>query len=74
MSIKWSLLYKMTGSLWLDLRSSFNNLASNLVHVVSNSEVDSLQIVRTCHVMSSYSQKTYQKLTRKLIVNPYHYN
>ena len=47
MSIKWSLLYKMTGSLWLGLGDHlFNNLASNLVHVVSNSDVDSLQIVR----------------------------
>ena len=47
MSIKWSLLYKMTGSLWLGLGDHlFNNLASNLVHVVSNSEGDSLQIVR----------------------------
>lgn len=47
MSIKWSLLYKMTGSLWFGLGDHlFNNLASNLLHVVSNSEVDSLQIVR----------------------------
>ena len=47
MSIKWSLLYKMTGSLWLGLGDHlFNNLASNLVHVISNSDVDSLQIVR----------------------------
>lgn len=47
MSIKWSLVYKMTGSLWFGLGDHFfNNLASNLVHVVSNSEADSLQIVR----------------------------
>ena len=47
MSIKWSLLYKMTGSLWFGLGDHlFNNLASNLLHVISNSEVDSLQIVR----------------------------
>lgn len=47
MSIKWSLLYKMTGSLWLGLGDHlFNNLASNLLHVISNSEVDGLQIVR----------------------------
>ena len=47
MSIKWSLLYKITGSLWFGLGDHFfNNLASNLVHVVSNSEADSLQIVR----------------------------
>ena len=47
MSIKWSLLYKMTGSLWLGLGDHlFNNIASNMIHVVSNSEADSLQIVR----------------------------
>lgn len=47
MSIKWSLLYKMTGSLWFGLGDHFfNNLASNLVHVISNSESDGLQIVR----------------------------
>lgn len=47
MSIKWSLLYKMTGSLWFGLGDHFfNNLASNLVHVISNSEADGLQIVR----------------------------
>ena len=41
------LALQMTGSLWLGLGDHlFNNLASNLVHVVSNSEVDSLQIVR----------------------------
>lgn len=47
MSIKWSLLYKMTGSLWFGLGDHlFNNLASNLLHVISNSEVDGLQIAR----------------------------
>ena len=30
----------------MSIKWSFNNLASNLVHVVSNSEADSLQIVR----------------------------
>ena len=43
MSIKRSLLYKMTGSLWLGLGDHlFNNLASNLSMLPSNSEVDSL--------------------------------
>lgn len=48
MSIKWSLLYKMTGSLWMGLGDHlFNNVVvTNLLHVVSNGEADSLQIVR----------------------------
>lgn len=47
MSIKWSLLYRMTGSLWVGLGDHlFNNVISNLLHVVSNNEVDNMQIVR----------------------------
>ena len=47
MSIKWSLLYRMTGSLWIGLGDHlFNNVISNLLHVVSNNEVDNMQIVR----------------------------
>lgn len=48
MSIKWSMLYKITGSLWLGLGDHlFNNVVvTNLVHVISNNEADSMQIVR----------------------------
>ena len=48
MSLKWSLLYKLTGSLWVGLGDHlFNNvIVTNLVHVVSNNEVDNMQIVR----------------------------
>lgn len=48
MSIKWSLLYKLTGSLWMGLGDHlFNNvIVTNLVHVISNNEADSMQIVR----------------------------
>ena len=48
MSMKWSLLYKLTGSLWMGLGDHlFNNvIVTNLVHVVSNGEADSMQIVR----------------------------
>ena len=48
MSIKWGLLYKMTGSLWVGLGDHlFNNvIATNLVHVIANGEADSLQVVR----------------------------
>lgn len=48
MSIKWSLLYQVTGSLWMGLGDHlFNNIiATNLLHVISNGEADSMQIVR----------------------------
>ena len=48
MSIKWGLLYKMAGSLWVGLGDHlFNNvIATNLVHVTTGSEADSMQIVR----------------------------
>ncbi|MDE7218436.1 MAG: CPBP family intramembrane metalloprotease [Oscillospiraceae bacterium] len=48
MSIKWSLLYQMTGTLWVGLGDHlFNNIVvTNLLHVISNGEADSLQIVR----------------------------
>lgn len=48
MSIKWSLLYRITGTLWMGLGDHlFNNvIVTNLLHVVSNHEADSMQIVR----------------------------
>lgn len=48
MSVKWSFLYKLTGSLWMGIGDHlFNNvIVTNLVHVVSNGEADSMQIVR----------------------------
>lgn len=48
MSIKWSMLYSLTGSLWMGLGDHlFNNvIVTNLVHVISNNEADNMQIVR----------------------------
>ncbi|WP_459129624.1 CPBP family intramembrane glutamic endopeptidase [Guggenheimella bovis] len=48
MSIKWGLLYEMTGSLWMGLGDHlFNNLvATNLLHVVTDGGADELMIVR----------------------------
>ena len=48
MSIKWSLLYRLTGSLWMGLGDHlFNNVVvTNLLHVISNGEADNMQIVR----------------------------
>lgn len=48
MSIKWGMLYQMTGTLWLGLGDHFFNnvVATNLVHVIADGEADSLQVVR----------------------------
>ena len=48
MSIKWSLLYKMEGALWMGLGDHlFNNvIVTNLLHVISNGEADRMQIIR----------------------------
>lgn len=48
MSIKWSILYKVSGSMWIGLGDHiFNNvIVTNLLHVISNNEADSMQIVR----------------------------
>ena len=48
MGIKWGLLYHMTGNLWVGLGDHlFNNtVATNMLHVVSSTGADELQIVR----------------------------
>lgn len=48
MSLKWSLLYKMTGSLFMGIGDHlFNNvIATNLLHLVADGGADKLQIVR----------------------------
>ena len=48
MGIKWGLLYRMTGNLWVGLGDHLlnNTVASNMLHVVSPTGADELQIVR----------------------------
>ena len=48
MSIKWSLLYRLTGSLWMGLGDHLfrHVVVTNLLHVISNGEADNMQIVR----------------------------
>lgn len=48
MSVKWGLLYHMTGSLWLGMGDHFfnNAVATNMLHVVSSGGADEWQIVR----------------------------
>ena len=48
MGIKWGLLYKMTGSIWMGLADHFFNncIITNLLHVVTSTGVDEMQIAR----------------------------
>lgn len=48
MGIKWGILYKMTGSVWMGLADHFFNncVVTNLLHVVTSTGVDEMQIAR----------------------------
>lgn len=48
MGIKWGVLYRMTGNIWIGLGDHlFNNtVATNMLHVISPTGADELQIVR----------------------------
>lgn len=69
MSVKWSLLCRITGALWVGLGDHlFNNVVvTNLLHVVSNGEADSMQIVRILigQVLSFLIVLLYYKRTAK---------
>lgn len=70
MSLKWSVLYRITGALWMGLGDHlFNNItATNLLHVISNGEADSLQIVRimTSQILSFSVVMLYDRKTAKI--------
>ena len=48
MGIKWGILYRMTGSIWMGLADHFFNncVVTNLLHVVTSTGVDEMQIAR----------------------------
>lgn len=48
MGVKWGLLYRMTGTVWIGLGDHLlnNTVATNMLHVISPSGADELQIVR----------------------------
>ena len=48
MGIKWGLLFRMSGSVWIGLADHFFNncVVTNLLHVVTDTGVDEMQIVR----------------------------
>ena len=70
-SIKWSLLYRMTGTLWMGLGDHlFNNtVVTNLLHVISNNEADSMQVVRVLigQSLSFFIVALYYRKTKKSI-------
>lgn len=69
MSIKWSVLYKITGSLWMGLGDHLLNnvMVTNLLHVISNGEADHLQIVRIMigQLLSFSAVMLYDRKMRK---------
>lgn len=69
MSIKWSVLYKITGTLWMGLGDHLLNnvVVTNLLHVISNGEADHLQIVRIMigQLLSFYAVMLYDRKMRK---------
>ena len=48
MGVKWGLLYQLSGTIWIGLADHFFNncIVTNLLHVVTSSGVDELQIIR----------------------------
>ena len=48
MGIKWGLLYQISGVVWIGLADHFFNncVVTNLLHVVTDTGVDEMQIVR----------------------------
>ena len=71
MSIKWGLLYKMTGTLWAGAADHFfnNAVATNMLHVVTDSGADEMQIVRMLLaqvVSASFVAVIYRLSKRKL--------
>lgn len=48
MGIKWGLLFEDSGAVWIGVADHFFNncVATNLLHVVSSTGVDALQIAR----------------------------
>lgn len=73
MSVKWSLLYRITGSLWTGLADHlFNNIiVTNLLHVVSENESDNMQIVRilTGQLISFFAVLIYYRNTGTFVTS-----
>lgn len=68
MGIKWGLLYQLSGTVWIGLADHFFNncVVTNLLHVVTDSGVDDLQIVRVLigELFSFVAVVVYSKIKR----------
>lgn len=68
MSVKWGLLYRLTGSLWSGMADHFfhNVIAANLLHVVTAGSIDELQIVRILAAQSVSFLLVYTRYKKRI--------
>ncbi|MBQ5312068.1 MAG: CPBP family intramembrane metalloprotease [Oscillospiraceae bacterium] len=70
MGIKWGLLYQQTGNIWIGMADHFFNncIVTNLLHVVTDSGVDEMQIVRviTGELISFAAVVIYTRLRKRI--------
>ena len=79
MGIKWGVLYRITGNIWVGLGDHlFNNtVATNMLHVISLNGADELQIVRImaaqiisfAFVLAIYVYKSRKKRVNRNVFN-----
>lgn len=66
MGIKWGLLYRMSGNIWIGMADHFFNncVVTNLLHVVTNDGVDEMQIIRVIvgELISFFAVAAYNKI------------
>ena len=69
MGIKWGLLYRMSGTVWIGLADHFFNncVVTNLLHTVTDTGTDELQIVRVLigELTSFFAVLIYYKLRNR---------
>ena len=69
MGIKWGLLFRMSGTVWIGLADHFFNncVVTNLLHVVTDTGTDELQIVRVLigELTSFFAVLIYYKLRNR---------
>ena len=78
MGIKWGMLYKSTGSIWMGLADHFFNncVVTNLLHVVTANGVDEMQILRVLigELSSFIAVWLFLKLRKRTKRNVVEYN
>ncbi len=71
MGIKWGLLYDLTGTIWMGMADHFFNncVVTNLLHVVTDTGVDELQIIRVLigQLTSLLAVVCYAKIAKRSV-------